>query len=468
MLTLHPDLEMLWQITEWVIRLSALAVIPLRRTPTAAASWLLLIFFFPMVGLPLYLLIGRPRFPKAREERWKALRPFHADVAARLEAAAGCDPTDVQAFARELGRMPCATGNTIELIDDYDKVFDRLVDDIDAARSSVDLLVYILADDAVGQRIADALQRAVGRGVRCRVMFDYVGSGRWRRGTLRMLRATGAEIRTALPVRLIRRRSRADMRNHRKLFVIDGTIGYAGSQNIVAKDFRPGVVNRELVARVTGPVVASMVAVIAADWWIESSEEALPPSVSIPDKVGDAQAQLLPTSADYRMEGFETLLVWQLHRARNHVVLVTPYFVPDEGVIGAMRSAAARGVRVDLVVSAVVDQRIVHLAQCSYFEELLAAGVRVHEYRDFLLHAKTVCVDDTLGIVGSSNVDLRSFQLNEEASLLLYDATTIARLKEIQAGYLGGSDMVDLESWRARSWARRLPENIARIMSALL
>jgi len=468
MLTLRPDLEMVWQVAEWLIRLGALAVIPLRRSPTAAASWLLLIFFFPEIGLPLYLLIGRPKFPKAREERWRLLRPYHADVAARLRQAAGCEPTDVQAFATELGRMPCATGNAIDLIDDYDRVFDRLVADIDAAEKQVDLLVYIFADDAVGQHVAAALHRAVGRGVRCRVMFDYLGSRPWRRGTLRMLRATGAEVRTALPLRLIRRRSRADMRNHRKLFVIDGKIGYAGSQNIVAKDFRPGVVNRELVARVAGPTVASMAAVVAADWWIESREEAPPPPVAIPDAAGEAHAQLLPTSADYRMEGFETLLVWQLHRARDHVVLVTPYFVPDEGVIGAMRSAAARGVRVDLVVSAVVDQRIVHLAQSSYFEELLAAGVRVHRYRDYLLHAKNVCIDSTLGIVGSSNVDLRSFQLNEEASLLLYDPATIAWLKQIQAGYLAASDLVDLQSWRGRSWARRLPENIARIMSALL
>ena len=285
---------------------------------------------------------------------------------------------------------------------------------------------------------------------------------------MRLLRGAGVEVREALPVRLLWRRSRADMRNHRKLFVIDGAIGYAGSQNLVAKNFRAGIVNRELVARVTGPVVASMAAVVAGDWSMEGTGPPRPSPVGIPAAAGGACLQLLPSGADYPLEGFETLLVWQLHRACRRVVLVTPYFIPDEDVIGAISSAAARGVTVELVVSAVVDQRIVHFAQCSYFEQLLAAGVRIYRYRDFLLHAKSVSIDDALGIVGSSNVDLRSFQLNEEASLLLHDPDAIARLEEIQAAYIVGSDQLELEQWQARSRLRRLPENIARIMSPLL
>lgn len=468
MLSSHPDLRLVWYAAEWLIRLGALAIVPLRRSPAATMSWLLLIFFFPAAGLALYLFIGRPRFPAARERRWQALHPFYTDVAQRLDAAAGCKIGETERFARTLGRLPCAAGNTVELIDDYDAVIDRLVTDIDGARYHVDLLVYIFADDAIGRRIAGALERAVARGVRCRVMFDPVGSHAWRRGTWRLLRGAGVEVREALPVRLLWRRSRADMRNHRKLFVIDGTIGYAGSQNLVAKDFRPGVVNRELVARVTGPAVASMAAVIAGDWAIEGDGPLAPAPVTVPARTGAACVQLLPSGADFPLEGFETLLVWQLHRACHHVVLVTPYFVPDEDVIGALRGAAARGVVVDLIVSAVVDQQIVHLAQCSYFEELLAAGIRIHQFRDFLLHAKNVSIDGTLGIVGSSNVDLRSFQLNEEASLLLYDTAAITRLGEIQAAYIAGSDRLDADVWRARPRLRRLPENIARIMSPLL
>lgn len=469
MATPHTDLYLAWYAAEWLIRFGALAVVPLRRSPAAAAGWLLLVFFLPVPGLLLYLFIGRARFPASRQRRSRELRPFYADVAQRLEESrAGCDGGEVERFAQTLGRMPCAGGNMVELIDDYDGFIDRLASDIRQAERTVDLLVYIFADDAVGQRLAAELAEAVRRGVRCRVMFDAIGSHHWRRGTLRLLRNAGVEVREALPVRALWRRSRADMRNHRKLFVIDGTIGYAGSQNLVAKDFRPGVVNRELVARVSGPVVAAMAAIVSGDWSIEGKGPPRPSPVAIPAPEGEARLQLLPSGADYPLEGFETLLVWQLHKARRRVILVTPYFVPDEGVIGAMRSAATRGVIVDLIVSAVVDQQIVHLAQCSYFEELLTAGIRIHRYRNFLLHAKNASIDGELGVVGSSNVDLRSFQLNEEASLLLYDADAITRLQAIQEDYIAASDQLDLLRWRARPRLQRLMENIARIMSPLL
>jgi cardiolipin synthase len=363
--------------------------------------------------------------------------------------------------------MPPTGGNRVELIDDYDGVVDRLIADVDEAVHSVHLLVYIFADDATGTRVAQALGRAVARGVEVRVLFDPVGSRAWRRGTLRLLRGEGVEVREALPFRLLRSRTRRDMRNHRKLFVIDGRIGYAGSQNIVDKSFRPKVVNRELVARVAGPAVASMEAIFRGDWSLETG---LPPErpVPIPAAAGDAELQLLPSGADYPLEGFETLLVWQLHQARERAIIVTPYFIPDEDVLGAMESAVARGVTVDLVLSKTVDQPLVNLSQSSYYDGLLQAGVRVNLFRDFLLHAKNVSIDGRLAIVGSSNVDLRSFQLNEEVSLLLYDDKSIAEVEAIQLSCLQASDRLDLESWRRRPATRKLAENIARLLNSLL
>lgn len=463
------DIETAYYASGWIIRLGALAVVPLRRTPAATRTWLLLIFFLPIPGLLLFLAIGSPNFPAWRKERFRRLLPFFAEVAARLRANAPelGEGAPIAALAARLGYMPAVGGNQVELIDDYQTVIDRLIADIDAARQSVRLLVYIFADDAVGRQVVDALRRAIARGVKCRVMLDPVGSRPWRRGSLRLLRSVGVEVQEALPFHLIRGRTRRDMRNHRKLFVIDGIVGYAGSQNIVAKAFRPGIINRELVARVTGPIVASMEAMVRSDWSIETG--VLPEyPVAIPAPTGTAQAQLLPSGSNYPLEGFESLLVWQLHQARERVVIVTPYFIPDEHVIGAMRTAVARGVSVDLIVSAVVDQKLVNLSQCSYYDELLVAGVRVNLFRDYLLHAKNVSIDGRLAVVGSSNVDLRSFQLNEEVSLLLYDMPSIAGLDAIQQGYLEASDVLDLEDWRRRSAMRRLLENIARLVNSLL
>ncbi|MAC57328.1 MAG: cardiolipin synthase [Novosphingobium sp.] len=462
-------LETLWYVTEWVVRIGALLIVPQRRSANATRAWLLLIFFLPIPGLLLYLLIGSPRFPEWRKERFASLVPYFRDTASSLAEKSPelGDKAAIAELADDLGRMPATSGNTVELIDVYDDVFDRLEQDIDGAKRFVHILVYIFADDHVGQRIAQALGRAFARGVEVRVMFDPVGTHRWRKGTLAMLRGQGVDVREALPWRIFRDRSRGDMRDHRKLFVIDGHIGYAGSQNLVAKDFRPGVVNHELVARVTGPAVAEMEAIVRGDWCLETGVMPDQP-IRVPDATGSAVVQLLPSGADYRLEGFESLLVWQIHQATRRVVLVTPYFIPDESLLGAVRTAVARGVDVHIVLSEVVDQRLVNLSQSSYYEGLLVAGVRIHLYRGFLLHAKNVGIDSRLAIVGSSNVDLRSFQLNEEASLLLYDEESIARVDAIQNGYLAASDPVILETWRNRPWTRRFAENIARLFNSLL
>jgi cardiolipin synthase len=453
-------------MAEWVVRIGALVIVPQRRAPAATRAWLLLLFFLPIPGLILFLAIGSPRFPASRRKRFEALLPFLAETSDHLAVHAR-QADDASKLAFTLGRQPAVGGNMVELIADYDVLIDRLVADIDAATQSVHLLVYIFADDAVGTRIADALGRAVARGLDVRVMFDPVGSHRWRRGTHRLLRAHGVTVQEALPFRLLRGRTRRDMRNHRKLFVIDGGVGYAGSQNLVAKDFRPGIVNRELVVRVTGPVVASLAAIVGADWSLETGEPPACP-VRIPDPTGNAEAQLLPSGADYPLEGFESLLVWQLHQARERIIIVTPYFIPDEDVLGAMKTAAARGVSVDLVVSGAVDQRLVNWSQSSYYDGLLAAGVRVNLFRDYLLHAKTVSMDGRFAVVGSSNVDLRSFQLNEEASLLLYDRASVGAVETIQRGYIDASDRLDLATWRRRPALRKFVENIARLFNSLL
>jgi cardiolipin synthase A/B len=466
-----PDLYLVYLIFEWLVRIVMLVAVPMRRSAAASRSWLLLILFLPVPGLLLYLAIGQRRFPPWRGLRFQHLRPFLDELSERLCLAAppvlSSDEAAIPALVRKLGHMPAVGGNSVEFLDDYDAAVTRLVADIDAARRHVRILVYIFADDATGRRVIDALANAVLRGVACHVLLDPVGSKPWLRGSLRALRAAGVDVREALPVRLLRGRTRRDMRNHRKLFVIDGAIGYAGSQNIVAKDFRSHITNRELLVRTTGPVVAEMSAVFITDWFMET-EAMLETRFELPPATGHAVAQLLPSGADYELQGFETLLIWQIHAARERVTIVTPYLIPDEDLIGAMRTAALRGVRIDLIVSAVVDQPLVNLAQRSYYEDLLSAGIHVHRFRDFLLHAKNVSIDGKLGIVGSSNVDIRSFQLNEEVSLLLLDADCVAGLERCQKRCLAASDELVLDTWLQRPRTRRLLENLARLVSPLL
>lgn len=454
---------------EWAIVLTMLVVVPFRRSAAAARSWLLLIFFVPIIGVLLFLLIGSPRFPAWRVERFKHMRGGYRDLARKLRAddALVGPATDVTELAERLGYLPAVGGNAVELLDDYDDVVRRLVADIDAATRHVRILSYIFADDEVGRRVIDALGRAVRRGVRCHVLIDGVGSHRWIRRTLRLLRAEGVEAVDALPFRPFRHRTRRDMRNHRKLFIVDGTIGYAGSQNIICRDFRPGVVNRELVARVAGPAVAEMTAVFLTDWYLET-EQLLENEPAVPAPAGERRVQVLPSGADYPLEGFQTLLTWQVDRAEHEVVLVTPYLIPDDSLVSALSTAVVRGVDVRIVVSKVADQPLVNLAQCSYYDQLLSSGVRIHRYRDYLLHSKTVRIDNSLGVLGSSNVDIRSFQLNEEVSLLLVDRESIEGLHAIQQEYIESSDELSLDEWRRRSPIRKFAEGLARLVGPLL
>lgn len=458
-----------WYCGEWVVRIGALVFVPRRRPAAETRAWLLLIFFLPVLGLVLFAVIGSARYPGWRRRRFVATSSLQSAILSGLASHAPDlgRGAPVAALVKKLGDLPAVNGNTAEMMQDYDAVIDRLVCDIDDAAHSVHVLVYIFANDRTGVRVAAALGRAVERGVDVHVMLDPVGSRPWLRGTLHLLQSNHVPLLRSLPLRFFSHRTRRDMRNHRKVIVIDDRIGYAGSQNIVDKDFRPGVVNRELVVRLTGPIVAALAVVVHRDWALERGKDYGSRLPSIEAR-GSAVVQLLPSGPSYPLPGFETLLIWQLHQAVRRAVIVTPYFIPSESLIDAMRTAVARGVTVELVVSKAVDQRFVNWAQSSYYETVVDAGVRVNLFRGYLLHAKNVSIDRCLAIVGSSNVDIRSFKLNEEVSLLFYDTCSIDEVIEIQDTYLAGSDRIDIKQWRRRSRFRRLAENLAQTASPLL
>ena len=233
--------------------------------------------------------------------------------------------------------------------------------------------------------------------------------------------------------------------------------------------FVPGHPNEELVARVTGPVVAQIQAVLLADRFIETGAtfDFAPLFPELPATGGSA-AQLLPSGPGYQRENAEELFIALLYAARQRVVITTPYFVPDEPFLSALRSAARRGVEVRLIVSLHANQRFTQLAQRSYYDDVLAAGVHVHLYRPRFLHAKHLSVDDSIALLGSTNIDIRSFALNAEVSFIVYDRAVIAKLRALQEGYLAESDLLDLTTWRQRPLAQRVVQNLARLADSLL
>jgi cardiolipin synthase len=463
--------------SQWLVRLGAVVVVPFRRSPEAAKGWLLLFMLAPLPALLLYTFIGRARHPKWRRDRVRKLPAIISDAlgdARRTLALAVCEPpaqlAPTAALGRAIGRQPPVAGSVLELEPGYERVISRLADDIDGAGDHVHLMFYIFSDDAAGNSILGALERAALRGVICRLMIDAIGSSGSRRAIARRLKHTSVQLEVMLPVRFWGKFGRADMRNHRKVAVIDGCIGWVGSQNIINAQSEATTANRELMLRVTGPIVAELQIVFIGDWYLET-ETALRASALFPTPVvknDGGIAQIVASGPDYPRARVDMLFVSLIESARHRVVLTTPYFIPSEPLLFSLRAAALRGLHVVLIVSAESDSRFIDLAQGSYFEALLEVGVEISECETNFLHAKHMTVDDEIALVGSSNMDMRSFELNSEVTLVSYDREVVRQLHELEAQYLAGSRSLEVHRWKARGFASKVAGNIARLVSPLL
>jgi len=466
-------------ISEWMIRLVMLFVVIRRRRPSSALAWLAVIFFVPWVGLLLYLLIGRNRLPYLRIRKHarlqEKLRIFqdrfrrHPNI---VRPQLNPDVMSAVKLAERLGHMPILGGNDVELIADTDEVIDRIIADIDAAEHHVHLLFYIYGNDETGRRVSAALVRAARRGVTCRVLLDAVGSRTTLKTLGKDLSVHGVQVHAALPVGLFRRKmARIDLRTHRKIVVIDGSIGYTGSQNIINASYNhKNLVWRDLMVRITGPVTLELQDVFVGDWYYDADEmlddeAGLFPAVP---SAGTVAAQTLPSGPNYPTENYQRLVVDTLHAASQRVIITTPYFVPDEAFLQAVQTAILRGVRVDLVVPKKSDMKMVDAAGRAYYDDLLEMGANVHLYAEGLLHTKAMSVDGEIAFIGSSNFDIRSFALNFEINMIFYGPEITQQLFDEQMRCIGQSVQITAEQWRARPTSRKLFQNIAKLFSPVL
>jgi len=466
--------------SEWIIRLIMLPVVVLRQEkPATCLAWLAVVFFEPWVGLGLYLLVGenrlgRRRLAKRQQRRLLLNATGYADVEPDhvLGSEAAAELRVLVHMAGRVGGLPVVAGNSIALMSDTDVAIDRLVAEIDAARHHVHLLFYIIKDDAVGQRVAEALVRAVRRGVVCRVLADGAGSRKLFRRFAPSLRQQGVHIFSVLPVTLWRLPfARLDLRNHRKLAVIDGRVAFTGSQNIVEATYghkRAGAWH-DVMARITGPVVRQLQGIFVEDWFYESGELLEDAALFPPSKPdGPIAVQVVPTGPDRPTELFQDLIVRSIFLARRRVVITSPYFIPNEAMLLALRLAALRGVQVDLVIPRHSDHRMVDAARSFYCEYLMRYGVHVFLYREGMLHAKTLTVDDELAMFGSANYDIRSFDLNFELNLFVHAEQAVQDMHRLQQSYLDQSQPATMDDWPTRTLLGRLKVNLAKLFSPLL
>ncbi len=473
----------------YIIGILALFIIPTNRKPGEATAWLLLIFGAPVLGALLFLLLGNAKLSKWRREQQQAMNEHIKELAEEAEQipelAPLVDPPVpvryeplVNLIAKLTG-MPSMAGNTVELLPDYVGAADRIVQDIDAAKRFVHVEYFMFADDKIGAPVIDALIRARGRGVVCRVLIDHLGDIGYHGPVLKRLEAAGIPVHQMLPAKPFDNQwNRIDLRNHRKIVVVDGRVGFTGSQNLIEDTYhkrsniREGVHYIELVVRVTGPVVREINAAFITDWYSETEElldERTAPEMRGRTPVtGEALCQVLPSGPGFEHTNNLMYFVALFHTARRRITIVNPYVVPEETLLMALTSAAQRGVEVTLIVSETGDQFLAYHAQDSYYEELLKAGVHIHRYKaPLILHSKSISIDDDIAVIGSSNMDIRSFQLNLEVMLVCYDTGVVADLRKIEAEYLRCSRPLYLEAWQARPLLTKLFDNLARLTSAL-
>lgn len=445
------------------------------RTPQGAVGWVVFLLAAPYVALPVFLFLGRRRlngYPAAK----RAIRPGIAALAVPppppAEAPAGSRPERLrlaQGFARLAG-VPMTEGNGAVLLADGDSTFAAIFAAIEGARAYVLVQTYILRDDDLGRALQRRLAAKAREGCRVRVLYDGIGSHALPRRALRALREAGVEIEDFHSIRKARSRFQINFRNHRKLVLVDGRVGFLGGHNFgdeyAGRDPRMGRW-RDTHLRITGPMVAQLQAVFAEDWaW--ATERTLDLDWRPPrEDEGCAGLVLAPGPADV-LETGSLYFCNAIGLARERVWIASPYFVPDTDVLSALTLAAQRGVDVRILMAGKADHRIVWLAAFAYFDRMLDAGVKIYRYREGFMHQKVLVVDDGLGSVGTMNLDNRSCRLNFEVTALLFDRAFAARLAAMLEADFAQSDLVRTRLDEIRSPFIRHGARIARLMAPLL
>lgn len=473
----------LLSIGDLVIRVLALGIIPGNRRPTTAMAWLLGIFFVPFLGLILFLLFGNFKLSRKRRAQQdavnKRVRAGTSQLAAVESRYAG--PEWVASAAelnKTLGSLPMVDGNSVELLPGYPDSIKAMAAAVREAKEFVNAEFYIMSTDHITDDLFTALEEAAERGVEVRVLFDHLGTLRIKgyRKLIARLKAGKIQWRPMLPLNPVHGQwRRPDLRNHRKIMVIDGEVAFTGSQNLIEPSYnnpRHRKVGREwveLMACLRGPIVTTLNVVFATDWLSETDESLEHQLAHEPEMVsGGVTAQVVPSGPGFITENNLRLFNTLIYSAQHKISICSPYFVPDDSLLYAVTTAAQRGVDVELFVSEKGDQFLVHNAQQSYYEALLEAGVRIYLYKaPYVLHAKHFTIDNEVAVLGSSNMDMRSFSLNLEVSVMLLGADIVESMRAVESTYRDISKELKLEDWRQRPLAARYIDNVARLTATV-
>ena len=459
-------------------------------TSSARLAWFVVILALPYIGVIVYWMFGEVHLGREiTKEHHATIDELHQrypevlGVADTLKQYIATEYQPAFAYGAAVTGFNTTIGNRAELMPDAQSARSRMIADFDAATDHIHVLYYIWLSDETGINTAKALIRAAQRGVTCRAMVDAMGSRKMLSSPLwQEMKDAGVQLGVALPFSNIFKvllTSRIDLRNHRKITVIDGRITYCGSQNCADPEFRvkpkyaPWV---DIMVRFEGPIVAQNQMLFASDWLMVSPETPLStftyPTVdkSAPpyDNAAGFAAQVFSDGPTQRRGATPQFLTALITQAQQQLIISTPYFVPDYSLVSALCATAYRGVEVIMIFPKNNDSFVVAATSRSYYWELLEAGVKIYEFNGGLLHAKTLTVDGQISLVGSTNLDLRSFDLNYENNIVLSDAALTADIIQRQFDYISDSDAVTKEAVKAWSLPKRIWNNVVATIGPVL
>lgn len=474
----YIDVPWVWWTLNVLYALSILGVIAVvvseNRNPVKSLAWVTVLLVAPLVGLVLYIVFGRNIQNKriiSRKNRRK-LR--------RLGAGGDIDPRKLHLPEKviplvSLAYSLCGTsyyeGNSVEVFDNGRDKFDALLRDIAGARRFINMQYYIIADDEIGTRVMDALIERARAGVKVRIIYDHVGSFKLKKKSLRRLREAGIEAYPFFKVVFPPFGTRINWRNHRKIVVVDGEIGYIGGMNVADRYLTGGKLFstwRDLHLRIKGPSVGALQQSFAVDW--NFMGQPLLEDVAGGEPVTDNPVGMQLVTGGPTTQWLNMTLLFQqaISSAQKCVYIQTPYFLPSEGLLHALQGAALSKVDVRVMLPMRSDSDMLRWASNSYIQECLRAGIKIYLYEKGMLHSKAIIVDDEFVTIGSTNFDFRSFEHNFEANMLLYSKDFNAKIKELFLRDQRDCHRMTSAEWRRRPWRVKAIESVMRLFSPIL
>ncbi len=449
-----------------------------RRSPASSVAWVMAIVLMPYFGAVLFLSFGINRLERRAPRKREATMTIGSNLpqVSQYQLLSGRELTPLQSSLMKVaGRvsetMP-TVGNDVELVSDTRRTLGLIEQAIGDAQDTLHLEFYIWRSDRTGTRVRDLLIERARAGVKVRFLYDGFGSLLLNQRWLRPMRDAGIHVAAFHPGQTIRERWSLNLRNHRKIVIADGRVGFTGGMNIgdeyLGMDPHLGFW-RDTHLRLRGPTVLQLQQVFAEDWYYATGQELTQPQLfPEPEDEGQTVAQVLSGGPDQDASVFGAVMFTAINEARDRILLSTCYFVPPPAMLMALETAARRGVRVSLLLARKSAHPWTVSAARSYYETLLQAGVEIHEYTAGMLHAKTLTIDGQWSLVGSPNFDHRSLDLNFEAGVVVYDLRLAEKLEEQFAADFERSEKIELEIWQSRSGWRKLGQNACRLFSPVM